>query len=1406
MSRRDLVLPRGTRTAPPPKGGARPPARGATGGSFASLVRSGGSGGAAAPSRTAGVRNEQAAIDSQVAKIQRSAAPSSFKSLTQSVAQGTTEHAKDSGILGAVGNFLSDVPLVGSAMHTTGKILQSEPVVDLLRTIDIPRAAIVSGLQEGGELIGAVPENNKDFGEQFNQRMSYRELIGDVPGLPGWAEGIAGFAGDIAFDPTSYIGVGLAGKGAEAVVAAGRRELAEQVVTRAGEAGLKDEALAAAERVAAEAGQRGRGALTARGLKRAGASPELLDELGMKPNFGVQVRVPGAEKTIGGQRVVQAAEDLKGAVKARLAKTTGGRIMRQIRNPDFDGVLTDILLSGKGSAYERASAARVLAATHLGRGESAALIDRMSRWTRSELKPYLKKNVDWNAAMHEVESGAIKSEPAKKLNEFFSTLADAAEAAGIPFDRREGYIPHRATLEAKNFMTDPEAMRRFSMDTSKLTEKFERPRTVQVGDKFLGETVKDTSIRSLNDISNRVLGFDWFETNPDKLIAKTLGEAGDAAERHARNRALAAMGAPIEEVQRVVKTVDVVDPKTAERIKKLSSLESRARAEEAKSLRNAVNKRQQAVQAASRALQSKGKKLTAELSNAEIALDANVDKLKEIAMHRDMAQGALESANTALSHATAQASTAQRVQRAAVLKRVDQLRDEVARREARVASLAGQHDQLLKDTVEAEAMYSQAVLQHMDDARLEAIAAGRKVSQTNMRAVARRRAASEGEAVKAATAGAQETGAALGTERQALEAAQAGVQSGRQEATQLASFNPGTLAEAKTVKSVRAEIGKLDAGERAARLETQTLEGMIPELRARAEELETAAQEGFAAHAKSYKKRKLTMTGERGMAVFLADRARMLSDVLEQHGLEGHVAKMAKWEADALAHEMDALQFADEAALRRDTITALRDGRTRQVISQKIKDGFKDIGGGYQSADPVLQKQLQAVTSIFDSPKATQALLKGWDSWNKWFRTWAVTSPGFIVRNLEGGWLNNLVAGVKMQDYTLFKKHMAVYTSGAGWEDRFIAKYGIDELNKFRGALDAIAGTGWGQSAQEAGIGLFSKRGARKAWDKTLGTENPVSVGVRNLNESAEELMRGAHAYMVFRRSGKMASGAWPVNDAINSVAKYHFNYRDISQFDRAAKRVIPFWTFMSRNIPLQLDILARHPDVLNRTYGNLKRTLEAGQQEEPLVPAYFKNMGAIHVGDIPGLGALGDSEYLMLDLPFLRVQDDLSKFTDIEKLFSDMNPAIKTPLELQAHEQFFSGIPLSDTRMETPPAGATLPGVKQLLEGIGWLEKDNQGRPVMSDSHSYAFGALNPLANRVERVNQTAQKHPGEPGYEREQAYLADKRKEALLSILFGVGVRTNAPERQQGELLRRSRELKTLLDQAASRGYTKG
>ena len=46
-------------------------------------------------------------------------------------------------------------------------------------------------------------------------------------------------------------------------------------------------------------------------------------------------------------------------------------------------------------------------------------------------------------------------------------------------------------------------------------------------------------------------------------------------------------------------------------------------------------------------------------------------------------------------------------------------------------------------------------------------------------------------------------------------------------------------------------------------------------------------------------------------------------------------------------------------------------------------------------------------------------------------------------------------------------------------------------------------------------------------------------------------------------------------------IARVQFDYTDLSALDRVAKRIIPFWVFASRNIPLQLINQAVRPGPL---------------------------------------------------------------------------------------------------------------------------------------------------------------------------------------------------------------------------------
>lgn len=1349
-----------------------------------------------------------AADAADVSRVSRSSAPQSFKDVIRRVSEGQQE----SGHGGGFWNALGGVPIVGRVEHTIGDLLASTPVQKTLNIIDLPRAAVVSGVQEGFEKLGMAPNNNESWLDQLKRHESYREVLNNTGGdhLPGWVKAIAGFAGDVAFDPTSYVGAGLVkDAGIGVLEGMGRKEVAQLVAEKTAQAGsqglLSSAEQTAAEKLIARAGTHGKAALTERGLKKIGADTSLTEKLGITPQFGVHVGALGHNKTIGGRAVAEAAENMKGELKAQLAKTRLAAGVRTIRVPDVDRALVDKLFSGQGTVHERANAARVLGATHIARGESARYVDEMSRWIKQELHPLLKKgeDINWSDALDQVERGTPVSEAAQKLDAFFKAAADQAEAAGIPFDRRAGYVPHRFTEEARNFLSDPQAVKQAGLEKlAKKGETFERPRQLSVGDTFLGEKLKSANISEINDISQRKLGLDWFETNPDKLIGRYMSEAGRSIESQATGRALKLLGAPVEDMQRIVKDIPNVDPATARRLADLTSLESMARRKEAASYRMAARKSNSAVKAATRALESQGKRLTDRLSVAEVAINDGRDQLTKIASQRADAEMAHEVASRALEHARLAAERAVPAARHQAELRFDQLQGVVKDRAVKAEALRAKMEQATVDLAHAEDVYGQAIAKHVRDAREEAVAAGREVKQRNLQAVARRRAGEEAAAMHQAADVTNVTKAEL-ARVEGEGAAAAKEIPGAMKAMNETTVENAVTPERTTVAEARAHLDRLDEAQRSVETDIATNEQLVPQLQARATAIEDAVR-GNADASKAFEKNRKfkgpKTLAEKSYAMDLSRRARLVSDVLATEGMDPQVAKVANLEAKALAHQMDAVEFGDTAAMRRDTMDGLRDGRVRRQISYNLQKGWSDLGGHMATSDPDLARQVATVKSIFDSPKATNALLKGYDAWNSWFKTWAVTSPGFIVRNMQGGWLNNLIAGVRMSDYKEFGAHYRMYANNpTNWFEKITAKYGRDSAERFSGALDAIAATGFGQSAQEAGIGQFYHGKLRRGFDKTLGTQNPASVFIRSRNEDAEALLRGANAYATFRMLGR-DSGELPIASAIDQVSKYHFNYRDLSSFDRAAKRVIPFWVFTSRNLPLQLENLVKHPDVINRTFGNLQRTLSTGVPGDQNEPFYMKQGMAIPLGDVPGFGEKGSTDYLSLDLPFIRVQDDVQKFTDIEKLLSDANPLLRVPLELNAGKQFFDNVPLDAQNTQNPSLLEGLPGIKQVLEATGAL-KNGQ----ITETGDYAFNSLLPLASRVGRLSPTTQ---GDSQAKRDRsAQVGDiKQKEAIVSQLLGMGIRTNTPERQKGEQLRREIEVKSLLDEAKRRGYLKG
>lgn len=220
-----------------------------------------------------------------------------------------------------------------------------------------------------------------------------------------------------------------------------------------------------------------------------------------------------------------------------------------------------------------------------------------------------------------------------------------------------------------------------------------------------------------------------------------------------------------------------------------------------------------------------------------------------------------------------------------------------------------------------------------------------------------------------------------------------------------------------------------------------------------------------------------------------------------------------------------------------------------------------------------------------------------------------------------------------------------------------------------------------------------------------------------------------------------------------DNTNKFLFDYNDLSDFERKVmKRIIPFYTWMRKNIPLQLEMLVEKPNIY-RTYSKGMNTIEGSVEDDERVPDKYKNDFAKDWIQLPGMQKGKSSvewnpatkqydyvepkdepAFINPNLPL----GDLGKVplptADFAKqMFSSMNQMIKAPIELQANKNMYFDTPISRGVGDTKDA----PGYLQSLLG-GTAE-----RPAQMDAKDryllQAFsGALEDVSKAMDVKNSS--------------------------------------------------------------------
>lgn len=330
--------------------------------------------------------------------------------------------------------------------------------------------------------------------------------------------------------------------------------------------------------------------------------------------------------------------------------------------------------------------------------------------------------------------------------------------------------------------------------------------------------------------------------------------------------------------------------------------------------------------------------------------------------------------------------------------------------------------------------------------------------------------------------------------------------------------------------------------------------------------------------------------------------------------------------------------------------------------------------------EPSIAKQLDRSYKTLSNQEEINKFLKVYDAAQNWWKMWSLGArPAYHAKNTIGNLWNNYLGGVTTPkpyaDAAAFQVKVA-----KGNLDGKIAGYKVKDLYD---AMMTRGIFGEGQYGGDIARRLEEQiQGASKN-PITLSTKNPILQGGFKMGQTIEDNARIA---LYIDQLNKGSS----LDKAAEHVRKYLFDYGDVSPFEKnVAKRLLPFYTWSRKNIPLQLEALATQPDKINKINLAINNVQQANQVEQPdlsQVPSYIREQAPVYVGSnqeagtvtaIPLQGLIPTFDIGSLT-KFLNTETapegiQKGKLADaVSTAMGGVSPLIKAPLEFVANYDFF--------------------------------------------------------------------------------------------------------------------------------------
>lgn len=469
--------------------------------------------------------------------------------------------------------------------------------------------------------------------------------------------------------------------------------------------------------------------------------------------------------------------------------------------------------------------------------------------------------------------------------------------------------------------------------------------------------------------------------------------------------------------------------------------------------------------------------------------------------------------------------------------------------------------------------------------------------------------------------------------------------------------------------------------------------------------------------------------------------------------------------------EADLAKIDNEIADNALQLTKAQSGEIGKKIFADAERGWKALEGmGVQVPDEVAAKWVPNLKKLRDTAEA-EKLWKYVNNLNNYWKRYVTASVGFFMRNGFSGAFMNYADGVGLDEMNIGVRWARAQADSKGktlggktyanWMER--AGLGTaEEMAEAEMVQKIVAAAGRGQSDDFA-LPAFGLEGAKgnvvtRASNKYLGFYS-------RKNDLVENALRIPMALDSLRRGQSF-------DEAVARIRRVHFDYTDLSKLDEKAKRVVPFWIWTSRNVPLQVTQMVTRPKAYVQ-YERLKQ--EFPVNEDLMVPSWIQKIGPF------GAGA---GSVITPDLPMVRLAQNLKDISTPSGLLGMTTPLLRVPAELWLGKQVALDIPFGDKRT----ANGVESAVGKVLYGLtGTWAADvdpDTGKVMIDPRATYVIEQALPVLAQSFRLS--GGKLGGKESLE--------ERWVGNVLNWFGVPYRQIGESQQRSEALRRNFQLSDL------------